>query len=150
MPSTLVPTLMLCGLALCRPAQGAVSLMVDKATQQARDVDRRFILRTELQDEQAALASAEQGFKAHPGAEQAAALHRHIENVKALQRELGLAVRVTAAPPAGPARVAAVRATPATAASWDVYERAGSDSLDVYDRPPTPDLSTPPERKETP
>lgn len=56
--------------------------VVAKAEQKARDVDRRLILQTELAAEGDALAKA-------TTLSDSDAIHRHEENIKALQRELG-------------------------------------------------------------
>lgn len=62
--------------------------IVDPATQKARDADRRHILETELQAERQELAKAEAAPVAIPATERAANVHRHLENVQSLQREL--------------------------------------------------------------
>ena len=64
------------------------ALVVSQETQRLRDDDRRFILQTELQAERDALTKTQAAFAASPSDEGNAALHRHAENIKALQREL--------------------------------------------------------------
>lgn len=115
-------------LALCAQAQTGYPV-VDKLSQKARDDDRREILTTELQAEREALAKAQ-------AAPDAAAAHRHSENIKALQRELGIANGRPAASEfrrdeIAPAVVRVVREPAARPAPegraprfWDPYNRA--------------------------
>lgn len=108
-----------------------LSLVISEATQRLRDDDRRFILQTELQTENTALAAAQETFRTSPNSGNEAAVHRHIENVKALQRELDGAGRkqtrersrvvVKATRPAGNSSAAnAIK----TGNFWDPYNRA--------------------------
>ena len=104
--------------------------VISQATQRLRDDDRRFILQTELQTESEALAGAQSAFEASPTAEKKAAMHRHAENVRALQRELDGAGRkqtrgiprvvVKATRPAGNSTAGAIK----TGSFWDPYNRA--------------------------
>jgi hypothetical protein len=105
--------------------------VISQATQRLRDDDRRFILQTELQTESQVLTAAQAAFEASPTAEKEAAVHRHVENVRALQRELDGAGRtqtrkhprvvVKATRPAGNSTSAgAIK----TGSFWDPYNRA--------------------------
>jgi len=129
--SLLPRSLIFCAISLCSLVQGKEPFpFIDKADQQARDVDRRHILEAEFAAEQQALGVARKAAERAPGEGTLVAVHRHEENVKALQRELGRLqeespVRVSA-------RIAGAKASPAnkytTPASgqapfWDVYRR---------------------------
>lgn len=94
---------------------------IAQATQQARDGERRDILDAELASEQAALAMLRATNADAPSAEQQATLHRHVENIAALQRELA---RLGAAPLRLAVRAVAMpAAAPPPAPFWDVYRR---------------------------
>ena len=108
-----------------------LSLVISEATQRLRDDDRRSILQTELQTEGAVLAAAQEAFRASPTAGKEATVQRHIENVKALQRELdGVGSKQTrertrlvvkATRPAGNSTApGAIK----TGSFWDPYNRA--------------------------
>jgi hypothetical protein len=115
-------------------AQGKEPLpFIDKAVQQARDVDRRRILEAELAAEQLALGAAREAMARVPVEDTRSIVHRHQENVKALQRELERLpdekpVRVSARVAGAEATAAGKRATPtpAQAPFWDVYRRGVS------------------------
>ncbi|WP_440963970.1 hypothetical protein ACL58G_29110 [Massilia sp. GER05] len=100
--------------------------VVAKAEQKARDEDRRLILQTELALERGALAEV----KARPGAgtskEDRDAVHRHEENIKALQRELDGDAQSGGEAPRR-LSVRALRPSAGTAARaprfWDPYNR---------------------------
>lgn len=62
--------------------------VIAKADQKARDADRRLILQTELATEREALAKAKLKLNTTSSKEEADAIHRHEENIKALEREL--------------------------------------------------------------
>jgi len=62
--------------------------VVAEAEQKARDADRRLILQTELAAEREALAKVKARSDTAGPNEQASAIHRHEENIKALEREL--------------------------------------------------------------
>lgn len=124
-------------------AQGSASYpIVDPATQKARDNDRQHILQSELDIERQELAKAQASVTAGPTQERAADLHRHLENIKSLQRELdGVAGRHQA--PRQSLRVVVKAQHPAasprrmngTAAYWNPYNRAPDPEV-------TADLST--------
>lgn len=62
--------------------------VIAKADQKARDSDRWVILQTELANEREALAKAKPKSNTTSSKEEADAIHRHEENIKALEREL--------------------------------------------------------------
>jgi hypothetical protein len=105
--------------------------VINEAAQRVRDNDRRFILETELIAERAALAKSQAVFDADPTNEKKSDVHRHVENVKALERELENTARKWAG---GRARVTVKATRPAisrggannrnTASFWDPYNRA--------------------------
>lgn len=76
-------------LVTCALAQ-ASNLAINKEEQQARDLDRHMILRTELIAERQKLAEAQTAFSEEETVERAAEVHRRSENIKALQRELAV------------------------------------------------------------
>ncbi len=116
--------------------------IVDPATQKARDNDRRHILESELQTERQELATAQASLTAGPTQERAAEVHRRLENINSLQRELDSVAGKQQAP-RQPLRVvvkvqrpaASPRGMNGTAAFWNPYNRAP-------DREVTADLST--------
>lgn len=126
-----VVILLLIGMARSALAQSSYPV-VNQAAQKERDTDRRFILETELQAERGELVRAQAAFDANPNQERQTDVHRHVENIKALQRELdGVGRPQQEARTTSRALVKAVR--PATAASsrtntsprfWDPYQRA--------------------------
>lgn len=138
--SLLPRSLILCAISVCSLADGNEPYpVVDKAAQQARDVDRRAILQTELAAEEQALVLARAALSKAPDERGLADAHRHEQNVKALQRELArlddeMPVRVNA-------RKTPSSAAPATSATplsvqapfWDVYRRSAPP---VYLQPP--------------
>jgi hypothetical protein len=108
-----------------------LSLVISEATQRLRDDDRRFILQTELQTESAVLTASQEAFRASPTAGNEEAVHRHIENVKALQRELdGAGRKQTRENPrvvvkaTRPARNSTAAGALKTGSFWDPYNRA--------------------------
>lgn len=115
----------------CALAQTS-KLTISKEEQQARDRDRHLILRTELTAEHQALAHAQAAFAAAATSDRAAEVHRRLENIKALQRELATVVNQREAPE--PVRVVAkarqsvatthARASIGAAAFWNPYNRA--------------------------
>jgi hypothetical protein len=62
--------------------------VVAEAEQKVRDADRRLILQTELSAEREALAKVKARSDTAGPNEQASVVHRHEENIKALEREL--------------------------------------------------------------
>jgi hypothetical protein len=104
--------------------------VIAKVDQKARDADRRLILQTELATEREALAKAKSKSDTTRSKVEADAIHRHEENIKALERE----VQYSAAqggdelPPR--AVVKAIRPAARTANAtripqfWDPYNRA--------------------------
>jgi hypothetical protein len=72
----------------CAQAQPTYPV-VSKSEQKARDDDRRPLLDSELAFEGEALERAKTEFVTEPTNERVAAVHRHQENIEALQRELG-------------------------------------------------------------
>lgn len=123
--------LLLIPAATCALAQAA-NMTISKEEQQARDKDRHLILRTELVAENQELARAQAAFRLSATAELATEVHRRMENIKALQRELAsaagepktgqpsrLVVKVKQL--ASPARA---QRTSGTATFWNPYNRA--------------------------
>jgi len=142
--SLLPRSLIFCAISLCSLVQGKEPFpFIDKADQQARNVDRRHILEAEFAAEQQALGAAREVAERAPGEGALAAVHRHEENVKALQRELSRLqdespVRVSARV-AGTKAIPAKRSTPASvqAPFWDVYGRS---ALPTDFQPPVKEL----------
>ncbi|WP_335551723.1 hypothetical protein [Massilia sp. DD77] len=112
--------------------------------QQARDDDRRVILRMELIAEYQKLANAQAAFSAAANTERAEEVHRRSENIKALHREIA-AVHGRQGPldPVRPvvklkrqsSYVPAQRASGA-ATFWNPYNRAPDP--EISDFPTTP------------
>lgn len=106
--------------------------IIDQATQKARDIDRRHILETELQAEHQELAKAQASLATGATQERAADVHRRLENIKSLQRELdGVAGKQRV--PRESLRVVVKAQRPATstqrnmngpAAFWNPYNRS--------------------------
>lgn len=106
--------------------------IIDPATQNARDIDRRHILESELQAERQELIRAQAALAAGITQERTADVHRRLENVKSLQRELdgvsgkqqpprkSLHVVVKAQRPSVPTH----RNMNGPAAFWNPYNRA--------------------------
>lgn len=123
---------------------------IDWATQQARDHDRRHILETELEAELHQLAKAQAGLEAGATQEQVENVHRHLENARALQRELDgvpgrqRTPRVPARATAKAERAAtpAPRSTKGIPAYWNPYNRSNDPEV-------TADSSTT-QRRESP
>jgi hypothetical protein len=103
---------------------------VAKADQKARDADRRLILQTELAAEREALAKAKSKSNAVDLNEQASAIHRHEENITALERELEGSAAQNGAEAIPRPVVKAIRPAARTANAtripqfWDPYNRA--------------------------
>ncbi|WP_156404017.1 hypothetical protein [Massilia sp. Root1485] len=143
--SLLRKSLIFCAISLCSLARGNEPFpFIDKASQQARDADRRAILAAELAAEQQALGPAHESMVKAPTEDTQAELHRHEENVKALRREL------IQLPDEKPLRVHAravgtdvnvdhkrTSSTPPPAPFWDVYRR-GASTIDS--QPPAKEL----------
>lgn len=131
--SLLGKTLVFCAISLCSLARGNEPFpVVDKASQQARDVDRRAILESELAAEQQALDAVHESMTKAPTEGTLADLHRHEENVKALQRELrrlpdGKPLRVRAREAGGAATSRNPFPSPQVP-FWDVYRRGASNT----------------------
>jgi hypothetical protein len=123
-----------CAISFNALAQGNNSFpVVEKTAQQARDVDRYAILEAELAAEREALGVALAAMKQSSGDDARAEVHRHEENVKALQRELERttqdgAVRVSARRSQPDAIPPTKRAMPGAAPApfWDVYRRSAA------------------------
>lgn len=118
----LVSIMLLSFLPLSAQAQPAYP-SIDKATQAARDSDRLHILRAELQAERETLAKAQAALDRAQDDAHRAEVHRRLENIKALQRELGLVPRAPSARLAvkpRPARVPVV-ADSNRVPHWDTY-----------------------------
>ncbi|TQK03404.1 hypothetical protein [Herbaspirillum sp. SJZ107] len=132
--SLLRKPLIFCAISLCSLAQGNEPFpIVDKAAQQARDMDRRAILESEFAAEQLALVAARESMTKAPTDDTQANLHRHEENVKALQRELArlpdaklLRVRAHAAGTEQAVDNRPASSMPPPAPFWDVYRRGAS------------------------
>lgn len=123
--------LLLIVVANCALAQAA-NMTISKEEQQARDKDRHLILHTELVAENQELAKAQAAFRLSATAELATEVHRRMENIKALQRELASAA---GEPEAGqPSRLvvkvkqsaspARAQRTSGAATFWNPYNRA--------------------------
>lgn len=134
--SLLRKLLIFCAISLCSLARGNEPFpSIDKASQQARDADRRTILASELVAEQQALGAARESMAQASTDDAQANLHRHEENVKALQRELSqlpdqkpLRVHARAAGADATADIKRTSSTPPPAPFWDVYRRGVSPS----------------------
>lgn len=120
-------------------------MTISKEVQQARDKDRHLILRTELVAEHQELADAQAAFRLAATAELAKEVHRRMENIKALQRELAavanenesgqpnrLVVKVKQS-----AALARTQRTSQVATFWNPYNRS-SDSEVSTGFPTTP------------
>jgi hypothetical protein len=108
--------------------------VINEAAQEARDSDRRSILEAERQMERGELAKAQSAYDAVPTTEGRADLHRHIENLKALQREIdgvsdrrGKVVPRVVVKGSRPSANKYARAK-STATFWDPYNRASDHS----------------------
>lgn len=124
--------------------------IVDPATQKARDIDRRHILEAELQAERQELAKAQVSLAAGATQEREADVHRRLENIKSLQRELdgvagkqqapreSLRVVVKAQRPAASTQ----RKTHGPAAFWNPYNRSPDPEV-TADLPTTPRRESP-------
>jgi len=114
--------------------------VVSKSEQRARDDDRRSVLESELAFERDALVMAKSNFATGPTNTRAATVHRHDENIKSLQRELGGIENQNAAekrerPLAKAFRSAGrVADSKKTANFWDPYNR-DSDADDFSTSP---------------
>lgn len=128
MPHRFLPILLLCVLPLSAPAQPSYPV-IGKAEQKARDEDRRTILQDELDAERAALAKAQVLLAASPSEDREADVHRHLENIQALQRELDASTgKPWRAPVRAVLKVSRPTSDTASARSvaryWDPYNRA--------------------------
>jgi hypothetical protein len=114
---------------------------VAKAEQVERDKDRHQILATELAAEREALTESKAAFKENPARDRELEVHRHEENIKALQRELDNSSTGNDAA-RHPKRVVVKAQRPAISAGnakdtgrfWDPYNRA-SDTTDFSTSP---------------
>lgn len=129
--SSRIVILLLISAVTCALAQ-ASNVTISKEEQQARDKDRHLILHTELVAENQELAKAQAAFRLSATAELATEVHRRMENIKALQRELASAA---GGPEAGqPSRLvvkvkqsaspARAQRTSGAATFWNPYNRA--------------------------
>jgi hypothetical protein len=104
--------------------------VIAKADQKARDTDRRLILQAELANEREALARAQPKSNTTSSKEVADAIHRHEENIKALERELERSTVQGSDELPPRAVVRAIRPSARTANAtrvpqfWDPYNRA--------------------------
>lgn len=126
---------------LCAQAQSTYPV-VSKSEQKAHDDDRRPLLESEFAFEGEGLEKAKAEFIAEPTNERMAAVHRHQENIKALQRELGAI---------GPQAVEEKRGRPVAKAVRQVAHIVDSKKApnfwDPYNRTPdATDFSTSPTR----
>lgn len=143
--SLLRKSLIFCAISLCSLARGNEPFpSIDKASQQARDLDRRAILASELAAEQQALGAAQESMAKAPTEDTQSDLHRHEQNVKALRRELGqlpdekpLRVHARAAGANANVEHKHTSSTPSPAPFWDVYRR-GASTIDS--QPPAKEL----------
>jgi hypothetical protein len=126
-------SLVFCAISLGSLAHGNEPFpMVDKSVQELRDIDRRAILETELAAEQHALNAAHELLAKAPADDTRGSVHRHEENVKALQRELErtaheMPVRVSARSTGSDTPTAKqTKPRPTQAPFWDVYRRGVS------------------------
>jgi hypothetical protein len=120
------------GLSLCVQAQPLYPV-IEQAAQGTRDEDRRLILETELHAERDALSKAQSAPAISVTLERQAEVHRHTENIKALQRELA---GMTARQPStgepqhvivkaiSQATISRGRGTTGAARFWNPYNRA--------------------------
>lgn len=112
--------------------------VVSEAEQRQRDNDRRLILETELAAERDALTKSQAMSPASP--ERDATVHRHTENIKALQRELDDVAGRASVREQQRVVVRAIRPTaasstaPKNARFWDPYNRT-SDTTDFSTSP---------------
>lgn len=114
-------------------AQGSAAFpIIDPVTQTARDIDRRHILESELHAEHQGLLRAQAALAAGITQERTADVHRRLENIKSLQRELD-GVSGKRQPPREPLRVVVKAQRPpgpthrnmnGPAAFWNPYNRA--------------------------
>lgn len=124
---------------LCAQAQPGYPV-VSKSEQKARDDDRLPLLESELAHEQEALAKAERGLAVDSETGRAANIHRHRENIKALQREMQSIENQNLPDRRARPIVKAIRSTPRIVDSrkaanfWDPYNRA-PDSDDFFTSP---------------
>jgi hypothetical protein len=113
---------------------------VAKAEQIERDKERRLILEAELAAEHETLIKTKAAFEAGPTRDRELEVHRHQEDIKALQRELDSIAQAAGAPGRVVARAlrppASTVSTKGTGRFWDPYNRA----------PDTTDFSTSPRR----
>lgn len=143
--SLLPRSLIFCAISLCSLAEGNEPYpVVDRASQQARDIDRRAILESELAAEQQVLGGAREAFARTPTDDMRSGVHRHEENVKALRRELErlpdkAPIRVAARPAVPDATATATRTprAPNQAPFWDVYRRSAPP---IDSQPPAKEL----------
>jgi hypothetical protein len=141
MPHRFIAIFLLSISALCAQAQPAYPV-VSKSEQSARDADRLPLLESELVFEQEALAKAKQKPANHSETERAATIHRHQENIKALQREMN-GIENQNLP--GRQMRPVVRAMQPVARITD--SRRAANFWDPYNRAPDPDdFSTSPKR----
>jgi hypothetical protein len=143
MPIFRIAIFLLNSLATCALAQ-ASNVTIATEEQQARDKDRHLILRTELVVEHQKLAKSQAAFAIGATADSAAEVHRHTENIKALQRELiAPGYKAEPRPPTRLAVKATHAATPrvlrssAVGAFWNPYNRAPEPEAST-DSPTTP------------
>ena len=139
MTHRLLSILVLAAATVCVRAQPLFP-SVAKAEQVERDKDRRLILEAELVAERESLMKAREEFEASPTRDREMEIHRHRENVKALQRELESSPQAADASRRAVARVQRPATTTGSAKDagrfWDPYNRA----------PDTTDFSTSPRR----
>jgi hypothetical protein len=124
----LILRVLLTGAYLAGAPTWAAFPAVTRAVQQERDGQRREILTAELTAEQAALAEAGAALAAEPTDANRADLHRHTQNIKALQRELaplrrGTAPSLRVLSREARAPIAAAAPIQQPAAFWDPYRR---------------------------
>lgn len=130
--------------ATCALAQ-ASNITVSKEEQEARDKDRHLILRAELVAEHQELAKAQAAFRLAATAELTREVHRRLENIKALERELASAAGDTEAGQLNRLVVKVKRSalparsqrTSGAATFWNPYNRA-PDAITLTDFPTTP------------
>jgi hypothetical protein len=137
----IVVIFLLIGLVPCAKSQSSFPI-IDKETQKMRDNNRRLILEAELQTESGELTEAQKAFGAKPNKEHEAEVHRHVENIKALRRELdGVAGDLQEARTPVRAIVKAMRPAATSLGRWNRSSRF----WDPYNRAPeTTDFSTTP------
>lgn len=129
---------LLLGLAPFAKTQSAFPA-VARSVQQARDEDRRLILDTELQAERQALVATQTALATGATDARRAEVHRHEQNVEALQREIN---GISEAKQGKHETAFVVRARPATGAMPLKNSSQSASFWNPYNRTPETGTST--------